>query len=233
MYIDAIGKACPMPVIMAKKELDKGLKELIIAVDNKIAVENLSRLAQTRGMDAYVTEKEGSYEVELKTAGKPEQTEGNDGASESRNAQSGAKEPEMSALLSNGLPGTVSKNLSVPSSCTSSGCGYAVFIGKDVVGQGERELGENLMKMAIYTLSQSDEVPASLLFMNSGVKLPAGEEQQIIDSLQELAEKGCEILVCGTCLNYYGLTEQLKIGTVSNMYDILGKMQAAAKVITL
>ncbi len=199
MYIDAIGKACPMPVILAKKELDKGLKELTIIVDNKIAVENLSRLAQTRGMNVYVTEKEGNYEVDLQTSGKPAQTE----------------------------------TMSAPSACTSSGCGYAVFIGKDVVGQGERELGENLMKMAIYTLSKSDEVPASLLFMNSGVKLPAGEEPQIIDSLRELEEKGCEILVCGTCLNYYGLTEKLKIGVVSNMYDILEKMQTAAKVITL
>jgi hypothetical protein len=68
--------------------------------------------------------------------------------------------------------------------------------------------------------------------MNSGVRLP-GEEQQVLENLRELEEKGCEVLVCGTCLNYYGLTDKLKIGNVSNMYDILGRMQSAAKVIAL
>jgi sulfur relay (sulfurtransferase) complex TusBCD TusD component (DsrE family) len=65
------------------------------------------------------------------------------------------------------------------------------------------------------------------------VKLPAGEEQQVIDSLMTLLEKGSIILVCGTCLNYYGLTDRLKVGTVSNMYDIMSAMQRADKVITL
>ncbi len=117
--------------------------------------------------------------------------------------------------------------------CTPAGCGYAVFVGKDHVGEGDPQLGYNLMKMAIYTLSESDDVPASLLFMNGGVKLVTGEEQQIIDSVNKLIEKGTEVLVCGTCLDFYGLKEQLKVGEVSNMYDILGRMQEAAKTITL
>ena len=117
--------------------------------------------------------------------------------------------------------------------CTPAGCGYAVFIGKDHVGEGDPQLGYNLMKMAIYTLSESEDVPASVLFMNSGVKLVAGDEQQVIDSVNKLIEKGAEVLVCGTCLDFYGLKEQLKVGEVSNMYDILGRMQEAAKTITL
>lgn len=117
--------------------------------------------------------------------------------------------------------------------CTPVGCGYAVFIGKDHVGEGDPQLGYNLMKMAIYTLSESDDVPASVLFMNGGVKLVTGEEQQIIDSVNKLIEKGTEVLVCGTCLDFYGLKDQLKVGEVSNMYDILGRMQEAAKTITL
>ena len=89
------------------------------------------------------------------------------------------------------------------------------------------------MKMALYTLAQSDNPPAYVLFMNDGVKLPAGDEQQVIESIQALLDKGTTVLVCGTCLNYYGLSERLKIGTVSNMYDILSAMQRADKVITL
>ena len=119
-------------------------------------------------------------------------------------------------------------------SCAAGGgCGYAVFVGKDHVGEGDGELGHNLMKMALYTLSESDDVPASLLFMNAGVKLVAGGEQQVVDSVRALEEKGCEVLVCGTCLDFYGCKDQLAVGEVSNMYDILGRMQEAAKVITL
>ena len=134
-------------------------------------------------------------------------------------------------IFGNGeIPASVPAPASAAVSC---GCGYAVFIGKDTVGSGDDTLGYNLLKMALYTLAQGDDVPASVLFMNGGVKLPAGDEPQVIESLAQLIEKGTEVLVCGTCLNYFGLTEQLKIGTVSNMYDILGRMQSAAKVITL
>ncbi len=115
----------------------------------------------------------------------------------------------------------------------STGSGYAFFVGKDHVGEGDPTLGRNLMKMAIYTLAESDDVPSSVLFMNSGVKLVCGEEPQVVESCNKLIERGCEVLVCGTCLNFYGLSEKLEVGEVSNMYDILSRMQEAAKTITL
>ena len=71
----------------------------------------------------------------------------------------------------------------------------------------------NLMKMALYTLAQGDNVPAYVLFMNAGVKLPAGEEQQVIDSLMTLIERGTIVLVCGTCLNFFEIADRLKVGT--------------------
>ena len=110
---------------------------------------------------------------------------------------------------------------------------YAVFVGKDYVGDGDETLGKSLMKMALYTLSESGNPPAHLLFMNSGVKLVAGGEQAIIDSVSSLIAQGTEVLVCGTCLDFYRLKEQLAVGEVSNMYDILGRMQESSKTITL
>ena len=197
MFLDAKGKACPIPVIMAKKELDAGCCDLTVEVDDDTAVQNLSRLAADRGLQVTAeTQKDGVFSVHM---------------------------------AGNSNPAPEAAPVCVP----PQGRGYAVFIGKDHVGEGDAELGYNLVKMAIYTLSQSDAVPASVLFMNGGVKLPAGEERQILDSLRELIGKGTEVLVCGTCLNYYGLTGQLKVGTVSNMYDILDRMQSASKVITL
>ena len=195
MQIDAMGKACPQPVIMAKKEIDGGCRDLTVLVDNRTAVENLTRLGNSAGMTVTTGETAQGLFVRLTGEGK---------------------------IVENPVI-----------ACPTTGNGYAVFIGKDVVGAGERELGYNLMKMALYTLAQGDSVPAHVLFMNDGVKLPAGEEQQVIDSLMTLHEKGSIILVCGTCLNYYGLADRLKVGTVSNMYDIMGAMQRADKVITL
>lgn len=109
---------------------------------------------------------------------------------------------------------------------------YTIFIGKDYVGEGDKTLGRSLMQMMLYTLLQSESLPESILFMNAGVKIVT-EDEQCVEHLKELSSKGVEILVCGTCLNFYGLSEQIKIGNVSNMYDILCKMQQAAKVITV
>ena len=87
--------------------------------------------------------------------------------------------------------------------------------------------------MMLYTLAESDDVPAAVIFMNSGVKMPTDDKMDIINSISTLIEKGTEVLVCGTCLNYYGLTEKLKVGTISNMYEIVEKMKSSAKVITV
>lgn len=203
--LDAFGKACPLPLMMAKKEIDAGCRDLAIQVDNETAVKNVSRLGQKSGMAVSVDQIEGGWLVSL----------------------SGAGTGDAPAAGPVEIPGAGAGG------CGPAGCGYAVFVGKDHVGEGDPQLGYNLVKMALYVLSESDDVPASLLFMNSGVKLVAGDEQQIIDSVKKLAERGCEVLVCGTCLDFYGLKESLKVGDVSNMYDILGRMQEAAKVITL
>lgn len=117
--------------------------------------------------------------------------------------------------------------------CTPTGCGEVVVVARDHLGDGAEELGKSLLKMFLYTLAQGEIPPAALVFLNGGVRLPAGEEEQILQSIRELEGKGCQVLVCGTCLNYYGLAEQLKVGTVSNMYDIVEQLHAGAKIISL
>ena len=200
-FIDAMGKACPMPVVLAKKEIDAGERDITVAVDNEIAVGNLKRLADGCGIDVKVEETEGGFHVIF--AGGAEKA-------------------------------AVTDEKPAPSLCAvGKGCGYAVFFGKDYVGEGDYTLGHNLAKMMLYTLSESEDVPAAVIFMNSGVKLPTSDKMDIINSINTLIEKGTEVLVCGTCLNYYGITDQLKVGTVSNMYEIVEKMKEAAKVITV
>lgn len=98
--------------------------------------------------------------------------------------------------------------------------GKVYFIKSDKLGEGEAELGSVLMNGFIYTLLDVDPLPDRIIFINSGVKIPTLNEDAI-DSLESLEEKGVEILSCGTCLDYYELKDQLAVGTVSNMYEIL------------
>lgn len=194
--IDAKGKACPMPVIMAKKEIDLGTKFFAIEVDNNIAVENLKKLANSQGFEITIEETEGIYLVHF--------SNGCEECQEVLNKIQGKKP------LGD----------------------WCIFVGKDIIGAGAEELGKSLMKMFFYTLSEDEDLPKAVLFMNDGVKVPTLNEQAI-EHLEVLAQKGVNVLVCGACLNYYNLENELKVGTVSNMYDIVGVMKSTSKVITL
>ena len=191
MRIDAGGKQCPIPVIMAKKELEADAQDVEIIVDGPTQIGNLERLGDALGRKA-------------------------------------TSEPFGDKFLVKFANGETIKGAQVAEADT-----YAVFFNTNAIGTNNSELGGNLAKMAIFTLSESERVPSYVLFMNEGVKLPAGDEPQIIENLNTLIEKGTKVLVCGTCLNFYGIKDDLKVGTVSNMYDILGAMQEVSKVIKL
>ena len=46
-----------------------------------------------------------------------------------------------------------------------------------------------------------------------------------------LAEAGCSILVCGTCLDHFGLLDKKQVGDTTNMLDIITSMQLADKIV--
>jgi sulfur relay (sulfurtransferase) complex TusBCD TusD component (DsrE family) len=59
----------------------------------------------------------------------------------------------------------------------------------------------------------------------------SSEGAEVLGTLQALSEKGVEILSCGTCLDFYGLKEKLKVGKISNMYDITQSLLEADRLI--
>ncbi|HEY5524069.1 MAG TPA: sulfurtransferase-like selenium metabolism protein YedF [Clostridium sp.] len=194
--IDARGKNCPMPVIMAKKEIEQGGKFFTVQVDNKIAVENLKKFANSQGYEVSIEQTNGDFNVKF---------------------SNGCEEcEEIVAKVENRKP-------------LGDWC---IFVNKSTIGVGDEELGQSLMKMFLYTISESSDYPKSILFMNDGVKVPT-LNKQAIEHLKELEEMGVELLVCGACLNFYGLQEKLSVGKVSNMYEIVEVMKSAAKLITL
>ena len=107
-----------------------------------------------------------------------------------------------------------------------------VLFTKDKMGHGNDELGKVLIKGYIYTLTELDEKPKKLLFLNSGILLTTGDAETISD-LKKLEDMGVEILSCGTCLDYYGVKDELKVGEIANMYLIADAMNQAENTITL
>jgi selenium metabolism protein YedF len=105
-----------------------------------------------------------------------------------------------------------------------------VYINSHLMGNGDEALGSFLMKAFLKTLLDLDTKPNRLVLVNSGVHL-ASEGSKVLDTLVALCEKGVEILSCGTCLDFYGLKGKLKVGAVSNMYEIIQSMVEADGVI--
>lgn len=105
-----------------------------------------------------------------------------------------------------------------------------VAISSKTMGEGSAELGAALMKGFIYALSQQEDLPSSILFYNGGASLSC-EGSVSIEDLKSMEAQGVEILTCGTCLNFYGLSEKLCVGEVTNMYAIVEKMMGADLII--
>lgn len=105
-----------------------------------------------------------------------------------------------------------------------------VAVSSSAMGQGSDELGETLMKGFLFAVGQLPQLPKTILFYNGGAKLTV-EGSASLEDLKNLEAQGVEILTCGTCLNYYGLADQLAVGGVTNMYSIVEKLAAASQVI--
>ena len=105
-----------------------------------------------------------------------------------------------------------------------------VYINSHLLGNGDEALGAFLMKAFLKTLLDMETRPKRLILVNSGVRL-AAEDSKVLESLQGLAEKGVEIVCCGTCIDFYELKGKTKVGVISNMYDIVQSMIEADGVI--
>jgi len=105
-----------------------------------------------------------------------------------------------------------------------------IYINSHLMGGGDEALGSFLMKAFLKTLLDLETIPNRLILINSGVQL-ASEGSKVLDSLIALSEKGVEILSCGSCLDFYGLKGKLKVGVVSNMFEIIQVMMEADRLI--
>lgn len=200
IHVNALGDACPIPVVKTKNAIKEmpGGGQVCVLVDNEIAVQNLTKMANQKGYGVKSEKlEEHKYQVIM--------TVGN-----------GISEQEKAAL---------------PEVCIPDGRkNKVVVIASDKMGNGDDVLGALLMKGFIFALTQQDELPKTILLYNGGARLTC-EDSPALEDFKSLEAQGVEILTCGTCLNHYGLSEKLKVGSVTNMYVIAEKMLQAGLIV--
>lgn len=177
--IDALGLLCPRPVILAKKLIkEEDPDKFTVLVDNEIATENLSKMADQLGYDTKVEKEDKVYRVEFKK-------------DEGKKIEQHYSKDE-----------------------------FIVVFSSDELGVGDEEFSKKLLEGFIYSLSEKDEVPTYVVLYNHGVRLSTINENTVSD-LKKLESKGTTVLSCGLCLGNYNLKEELKVGQVTNMDNIV------------
>ena len=203
IQVNAMGDTCPIPIVKTKKAIAQlgGAGTVETLVDNEISVQNLTKMANQKGY-AVKSEKLGPGQYKVTMTVGEQDAPAEDGADET-------------CLVTPAPEGK--RNI-------------VVAVTSPRMGEGNDELGAVLMKGFLYALNQQDTLPATILFYNGGAPLTC-QGSQSLEDLKSLEAQGVEILTCGTCLNYYGLTDQLAVGEVTNMYTITEKLTGAHLVV--
>ncbi len=189
--LDARGLACPQPVILTRKALaEGGFSELEVIVNSSSGRENVARFAGHAGCTIASIEESGE---ETRIVIQP--------------ARANWSDPTSTESLTDATMPLVEPWI------------QTVLLSGRTIGRGDDELGALLMRGFLYTLTESETLPQRVLLMNSGVTL-AAEGSEHLENLRRLVDLGVEILACGTCLEFYELTDQLAVGRVSNIQEI-------------
>lgn len=100
------------------------------------------------------------------------------------------------------------------------------LVTSDVMGKGDGKLGKLLIANFLRLLGESPEKPVTMIFLNSGVRLVC-DGSNVLDHVRKLEEQGVEMLACTTCLEYFDLTDKLKVGKLTTMAKSIQSMMTA------
>lgn len=107
-----------------------------------------------------------------------------------------------------------------------------ILINRYGMGDAEPELQIKLITVYLQMLVDGDWKPAALCFYGSGVKL-ATAASPVLSQLTALEQQGVTLILCSTCAGYYGIRDDIRVGIVGGMHDIMEAQERADKVITL
>ncbi|MCA1756716.1 MAG: sulfurtransferase-like selenium metabolism protein YedF [Bacteroidales bacterium] len=199
---DTTGHSCPVPLIMAKK----ALKETGEGENLKVITDNKTSLSN---LERFFSDNGMDYTVT------------SEGDLHTLIVKRGGEDIETTQPAD-----YCDVKINTPEAAGD----YSVVFSSQQMGEGHEDLGLMLTKSFLITLLASDTLPRSVLLYNSGVKL-ASHDSFVIDQLRELESRGVKLLLCGTCINFYNITRNIVVGSVSNMFDMAGEMISVRKII--
>lgn len=205
--IDARGKPCPQPVLLTKKAVDAGETDFNVIVDNAGSADNIVRFVEKQGLKVSREQRGDDFVLLI------------------RSSKAGATSKPASTTADTEL-----EDIQCPAVSAKVSVGQVLLITSDRVGKGDEELGAILAEGLLNTLAENENLPQAVVLINAGVKL-ACEGSNVLGSLITIEDKGVEVLACGTCLNFFGIADKLKVGKVSNAYEILNRLLNAERVV--
>jgi selenium metabolism protein YedF len=211
--VDARGQKCPMPLILTRRviKLMVAGELLEVLVDSETARNNIRTYLQEQMCEPVVeTLPDGGWRLAA--------------------TLSASFDPLKRAedYCSVGTPATAAAGAPAPAPRTGP---VVVSLRGDLMGQGDDLLGAKLIGTFLIGLAEQEPLPTHVVLYNGGARL-AIRGTSTGDSLVKLEQAGVNIAICGTCVDFFGLREQLACGKISNMYDITALLLAAAKVIS-
>jgi selenium metabolism protein YedF len=208
--IDAKGLACPQPVILCRNAMaEADLDEIEVVVDNEAARQNVIRFLKFTGAAEPVELNRGSVYVISALV--------TDAMRENANGAAARPSCDEEPLVV------------VPERQFSA---KTIFLSSDRIGRGDDALGRLLVRGLLHTIGELHRPPRTIVLMNSGVRL-AADQEETIELLRKIESRGVEVLVCGTCLDYFHLLDKLRAGRVSNLYEITEKFLGPGDVVTV
>ena len=107
-----------------------------------------------------------------------------------------------------------------------------ILVTREGMGSADAALQHKLLDTYLKLLMENNTLPAAICFYTDGVKLVV-EGSPLLERLTQIEQKGVRLIICSTCLNYFGLAEKVRVGIVGGMSDIVEAQGKASKVITL
>jgi len=79
------------------------------------------------------------------------------------------------------------------------------------MGSADTELQQKLLDTYLRLMLENESLPVAICFYTDGVKLVV-EGSPLIERLAEIEQSDVRLIICSTCLNYFGLTEKVRVG---------------------
>lgn len=202
--VDARGKMCPEPLVMTRNAIrvaDEG-DTIEVLIDNSTSQCNVQAFLNELGMSNTTEQHGDEFTITFTVQNTPN----------TKNVQ------DIQPIEFCTTPLAPRKS------------GYAVVLKSQTMGVGDDQLGSLLVRACLNSLNELDEKPTVVILYNAGVKL-ALQGTDTAAALEKLAHAGIDIILCGTCVDYFDIKDKISIGKVSNMFRINELLAAASHVV--